>query len=276
MRKISLIRLLGVVALSVLLGACRSYGPLRGMDRDLDGIADSADRCPLSIPGAAVDAQGCEADRDGDGIGDLLDRCPATPEGALVDLVGCPVDNDCDGVPDHQDRCPRSRLGAQVDERGCAGGNGNGACPDEDADGVCDLRDACPGTPPGVAVNERGCDRIALDGVNFERDRSELTLMARRRLDEILPGLRQRQFQRLTVVGHTDSRRTEEYNKQLSEARAEAVRDYLISQGIAPERIGARGDGESQPIASNDTDEGRAQNRRVELHLDPDTSDRHR
>jgi len=136
--------------------------------------------------------------------------------------------------------------------------------PDSDGDGVPDSRDKCPNTPKAAKVNADGC--WELSGVYFDSDQA--VIKDTRVLDEALAILKTNPGLTAQVQGHADSTAAADYNQKLSEARARAVRDYFIKQGIAPERILATGFGETQPAASNDTLEGRALNRRVELHPD--------
>jgi OOP family OmpA-OmpF porin len=135
---------------------------------------------------------------------------------------------------------------------------------DSDGDGVPDSRDKCPNTPKGVKVNADGC--WELKGVYFDNDKA--VIKDTKVLDEAVAILKANPKLTGEVHGYTDSTASPEYNQKLSEARAKAVRDYFVKQGIAPERIRAKGFGETRPVASNDTAEGRAQNRRVELHPD--------
>jgi len=135
---------------------------------------------------------------------------------------------------------------------------------DSDGDGVPDSRDACPNTPTGVKVNAVGCWELI--GVFFDSDQA--VIKDTRALDEAAATLKANPKLTGEVQGHTDSTASADYNQKLSEARARAVRDYFIRQGIAPERIRAIGFGETRPAAPNDTLEGRALNRRVELHPD--------
>ena len=136
--------------------------------------------------------------------------------------------------------------------------------PDADGDGVPDSRDRCPNTPNGVKVNADGC--WELRGVYFDSDQA--LIKETNVLDEAVAILRADPIMTVEVHGHTDSTASVEHNQGLSETRARAVRDYFIKQGIAPERIRAKGFGESRPAAFNGTAEGRAMNRRVELHPD--------
>ena len=141
---------------------------------------------------------------------------------------------------------------------------------DSDGDGVADSGDACPETPRTYAVDERGCPipveeiaRVELL-VNFDFDRSEVRSEYFDEIQEVTDFMEQYPDVVVELEGHTDSRGTEAYNQDLSERRANAVRDVMIGRfGISGGRITARGFGESQPIASNETDAGREENRRV-------------
>ncbi len=140
--------------------------------------------------------------------------------------------------------------------------------PDLDGDGVPNERDKCPNTRPGAVVDLDGCEVeavISLEGVNFDFDKATLRPDAIAILNQAVALLETQATVVVEVAGHTDSVGTEEYNQGLSERRAQAVKDYMESQGITATRLTARGYGELQPIASNDTEEGRALNRRVEL-----------
>jgi outer membrane protein OmpA-like peptidoglycan-associated protein len=229
------------------------------IDADSDGVADGIDLCPETPYGAQVDRNGCPLDSDGDGVYDGLDKCPDTAVPAKVDSLGCPLDQDSDGTPDGIDRCPDTPYGAHVDRLGCP--------LDSDGDGVYDGLDKCPGTKPGSKVNSYGCpERIRLEGVNFEYDSAELTPESLPVLDKSGQLLADVPEMKVRIEGHTDSDGTAEYNQGLSQRRAEAVKLYLVKRfGLDPKRIEARGYGESMPIASNETPEGKALNRRVEF-----------
>jgi len=142
------------------------------------------------------------------------------------------------------------------------------ANPDLDGDGVLNEKDKCPNTRPGAVVDLDGCEVeavISLEGVHFDFDKATLRPEAIVILDKAVGLLKSQQRVVVEVAGHTDSVGSEQYNMGLSDRRANSVKDYLISQGITATRLTARGYGESQPVASNDTDAGRALNRRVEL-----------
>jgi len=172
-----------------------------------------------------------EPDSDGDGVPDSRDKCPSTPPGVAVDADGCPLDSDHDGVPDYLDKCP--------------------------------------GTPAGLKVDADGCEveELVLRGVNFRSNSAQLTPDSFAVLDAVLAVLRERPDARAEVRGYTDARGADAYNLKLSERRAAAVVDYLTAHGIARGALGASGLGKASPIATNDTEAGRAENRRVTIQF---------
>src|SRR6266704_1826391 len=240
-------------------------------DSDRDGVSDGLDQCPGTPAGARVDAKGCPADADGDGVLDGLDQCPGTPAGAVVDQAGCPLDADKDGVPDGLDKCPNTPPGAEVDDVGCQ------RFKDSDGDGVDDAKDRCPGTAPGTRVDAAGCPilftpertPVILRGVIFEIGKSALKPESFTVLDIVAQSLNANPDIRIEIAGYTDNTGSSATNLRLSQARADAVRAYLGSKGVAPSRMVAKGYGAASPIAANTTAAGRAQNRRVELHQLP-------
>jgi OOP family OmpA-OmpF porin len=140
--------------------------------------------------------------------------------------------------------------------------------PDLDGDGVPNERDKCPNTRPGAVVDLDGCEVeavIELEGVYFDFDKATIKPEGMAVLDQAAALLQKHERVVVEVAGHTDSVGSDAYNQGLSERRANAVKDYLTSKGVTATRLTARGYGEAQPVASNDTDEGRAENRRVEL-----------
>jgi len=137
---------------------------------------------------------------------------------------------------------------------------------DSDGDGVPDDQDACPGTPPGVKVDAKGCEIIlSLSGVNFEFDSSKLTAQGEETLKGVLGLINENSTKKLELAGHTDSVGTDAYNMGLGERRANSVKSFLMDHGVDAARMTARSYGESQPVESNDTSEGRAANRRVDI-----------
>ncbi len=160
---------------------------------------------------------------------------------------------------------------------------------DADADGVFDRRDSCPDTPPNTPVNPNGCplpqypvvaqepvpaarDEVIvlsdLGNVLFAFDSAELTAQAKGLLADVSNRLTSANLIGVKVAGHTDSVGSTAYNQGLSERRAQSVVDFLVSQGVPANKLTTVGYGESQAVADNATDAGRAQNRRVELHVD--------
>lgn len=136
---------------------------------------------------------------------------------------------------------------------------------DSDGDGVTDDLDKCPNTPKGVEVDPTGC-WIAKD-LKFDFDKADIKPEYHEILDKAVMVMEMNPDLLIEIHGHTDSIGTEEYNQKLSERRAESVREYLVSRGIAGERLTAVGMGKMDPIAPNDTAEGRMQNRRVEFNV---------
>jgi len=134
---------------------------------------------------------------------------------------------------------------------------------DSDGDGVMDDKDQCPGTPLGAKVDERGC--WVIQGLRFAFDSSKIEPRYYAELNEIAALLKSTPGKGIRIDGHTDSVGTKEYNQALSERRANAVREYLVSQGVPADRLTTRGFGLTQPAYSNETAEGRAGNRRTEL-----------
>jgi outer membrane protein OmpA-like peptidoglycan-associated protein len=165
---------------------------------------------------------------------DSADKCPNTPIGTSVDVNGCPPDGDHDGVPDGIDRCPRTPVGTDVDAVGC------------------------------TVLFKEGKPLI-LQGVNFRTGKAELLPESYDVLDRVAESLVGNPEVTIEVGGHTDITGSVATNVRLSQARAVAVRNYLISKGVAATRITAKGFASTQPIADNATIEGRAANRRVEL-----------
>jgi len=240
-------------------------------DADHDGVYDGIDQCPDTPAGAHVDAKGCPIDSDRDGVPDGIDQCPNTPAGAMVDATGCPLDSDKDGVPDGIDKCPNTPPGVEVDDVGCQ------RFKDSDGDGVDDSKDKCPGTAPGTRVDAVGCPilftpertPVILRGVIFETGKSALKPESFTVLDIVAQSLNANPDIRIEVAGYTDTTGASATNIRLSQARASAVRSYLASKGVAPDRMIAKGYGAANPIATNATAAGRQQNRRVELHQLP-------
>ncbi len=196
-------------------------------------------------------------DSDGDGVNDDRDRCPDTPSDMSADANGCPVrvDGDGDGVEDAMDACAGTPNGVSVGPNGCPR--------DGDADGTADGDDRCPGTPRGARVDARGC--WVLDTVRFETSKATLKSGSAATLTEALGVLQQNPELRVELQGYSDNTGSASFNRALSEKRAKAVADYFVSQGIAADRLFHKGFGPENPVASNDTAEGRAKNRRVEM-----------
>lgn len=233
-------------------------------DSDGDGIEDSKDKCP-NAKGTDI-FKGCP-DTDGDGVEDAADKCPNSEKGIKVDATGCTYDSDRDGVVDAADKCPDTEKGTKVDAFGCPA--------DTDGDGIVDSKDKCPSmAAPGSAT---GCPEVKVvvikrlqtiaSAITFETGKATLLSTSYPKLDELVNILKEYADYNLRMGGHTDDVGEDANNFTLSQARMDAVKNYLVSKGISLGRIEATGYGETKPIASNKTPEGRAQNRRVELEM---------
>ena len=236
------------------------------VDSDKDGVADYLDKCPNTPAGVKVDSQGCPLDSDNDGVADYLDKCSNTPAGVSVDNNGCPIDSDNDGVADYLDKCPNTPADVIVDSNGCP--------LDSDGDGVPDYLDKCPNTPKGREVDADGCTvkkivqaEVMSSDALFDFNKSTLKPKAYDKLNSIVETLNNNMDYTVRIEGYTDAIGSDAYNMKLSERRAQAVADYLISKGINNNRLEIVPFGESNPIASNKTVEGRAANRRVEIKI---------
>ncbi|WP_224240613.1 OmpA family protein [Hyalangium gracile] len=260
-------------------------------DQDQDGVADEADKCPTTA-GAAT-AAGCP-DQDGDSIQDSEDKCPALKGPA--DRAGCP-DTDGDGLDDSADKCPNES--GPVDRQGCPAKDSDNdtvldeldGCPNEaglpelkgcpakdaDSDTVADHLDNCP-EQAGPAANQ-GCPAAQKQLIAIKQDRIDIkeqvffdsnaaTIQARSNtlLDQLANVLNTHpEIVKVVIEGHTDDRGAADFNRTLSQQRAEAVRDYLVKKGVATERLEPKGFGPDRPVQPNTTSAGRAANRRVDF-----------
>ena len=233
-------------------------------DTDGDGIPDNEDKCP-TVKGIAK-YQGCPIpDTDKDGINDEEDKCPTVP--GIARYQGCPIpDTDKDGINDEEDKCPTVPGIARY--QGCP-------IPDTDGDGVNDEEDKCV-TIPGPKENF-GCPIIseevkkkvdvAANNILFVTGSFKLQSKSFKGLNEVAKIMNENPGMSLDIAGHTDNVGADDKNMTLSQNRANAVKDYLVSKGVDASRISATGYGETMPIATNATAAGRQQNRRSELKL---------
>lgn len=253
--------------------AARNGCPLR--DADGDGVEDEADACPLKA--GLAELKGCpDADADGDGVVDRFDQCPTQAEDAdgFQDSDGCPdPDNDGDGVVDSVDACPL--VSGLLENHGCPD-------VDTDGDGVVDRLDNCPAVAgakanQGCAVKqlvvlEAGRVRV-LEKVEFKTGSAIIERRSYGLLDNVARVLEAHaDLAHVRVEGHTDSVGDDAKNLKLSQARAESVKAYLVGKGIAATRLTPQGFGETRPLESNKTADGRSRNRRVEFNVIDDTS----
>jgi OOP family OmpA-OmpF porin len=189
---------------------------------------------------------------------------PAAPvaAAAVPVVAAADPDSDGDGVKDSADKCPGTPAGRAVNADGCE--------LDSDGDGVMDAGDKCPGTPAGTKVLANGCEVpkvVKLEGVNFTSGTANFVAGATDKLDVAVQAMKDNPTIGVEIAGHTDAQGDAELNRKLSQQRADAVRKYLVDHGVAPGQVTAKGYGEDEPAASNDTADGRALNRRVELRI---------
>lgn len=255
-----------------------------GTDTDGDGVYDKNDACP-EVAGL-VEFNGCP-DADGDGIKDSDDACPNTA--GLAAMNGCP-DADGDGVADKDDMCPNDK-----------GTKANKGCPDTDGDGVVDKDDKCASTAGPVANNgcpwpdtdgdgvldkddkcadvaglasNSGCPEVKVinpdafvEAILFNINRVNFKPGVTQQLDGMIGVMNEFPTSEFDINGYTDNTGTAAYNLMLSEKRANAVKDYLVENGVEASRLSAKGYGEENPVESNRTRAGRAKNRRVEVKV---------
>lgn len=258
-------------------------------DSDLDGITDSQDDCP-EVAGIA-EFKGCP-DTDGDGIKDSEDECPETA--GIAAFNGCP-DTDGDGIKDSEDNCPK--IPGTVENKGCpftdidgdgikdaedkcpevAGPAENDGCPyaDTDKDGVIDIEDECIKTPG--PIENKGCPvieeevkealKLAFNNLEFYSGKAVIKSSSYTSLQNLAKILKEHPEFKLRIAGHTDSDGSESSNLTLSRKRATAVKTYLKQYGISDSIFIIEAYGETQPVASNNTAEGKQKNRRVEMEI---------
>ena len=276
-------------------GAELDFG--KAKDSDMDGVSDNKDKCPNTPEGVAVDAKGCPLDTDGDGVADYMDdcptvagltslkgcpdadgdgvadkddKCPETPKGVKVDATGCPLDQDKDGVADAMDKCPDTPAGVVVDINGCP--------LDTDGDGVADYLDKCPAVAgpqenngcPVIeeAAKEMVSPEMTIEPVYFDYDKSNILPVEKAKIEKLVKLLKSNNNFSVDLTGNADSKGTEEYNMRLSERRINSVVKAITSSGVKAIQISKQKPlGEAKPAATNDTEEGRALNRRVEFEV---------
>ncbi len=214
---------------------------------------DPAGEALLNQVAAAGD---CGVSVRADGFKDSGDMNNFVKKVFLAEIVKPVMDSDGDGVTDDLDRCPNTPKGVTVDAKGCS--------LDTDGDGVPDYLDKCPNTPKGATVDARGCWTYAAV-VMYDFDSAEIKSEAYPMLDEAVSILKKNPEIKVEIDGHTDNRGSAAYNLNLSERRAKAVMKYFVDNGVESQRLTTKGFGFTRPATSNDTEQGRAKNRRVEL-----------
>lgn len=239
--------------------------PCKPEDTDGDGIVDLKDKCPDK---AGEGRDGCPVlDTDKDGILDDADKCIDVP-GVAPD--GCPADSDKDGIVDQDDQCPKEKGEAPT---GCP------APKDSDGDGIVDPKDKCPKEAENKNgyQDSDGCPDVipekikqftgVIQGITFDHNKATIRPASKATLDKAIAVLKEFGELRIGISGHTDNTGTREKNVQLSLERADAVKKFLVDQGIDAARIETRGAGPDEPVDSNATAAGKERNRRIEFKL---------
>jgi len=264
-----------LLGLSLTLGRTGNEAPPPPKDSDGDGFLDPQDACPAQ-PGVAPN--GCPApvaqpgDIDHDDIPDPSDACPTVPEDHAQPAPndGCPnPDTDGDGFLNEVDKCPN--------EKGVA----PDGCPvhDKDGDGIADEVDKCPDQPetkngfqdadgcPDELPKEVAKFAGVIKGIQFDFGKATIRKESNKVLDDAIKVLKQYEELRIMISGHTDNVGDAQKNVELSQERANSVKEYMVGKGIAAGRIETRGAGPNEPVADNSTDKGRQDNRRIEFKL---------
>lgn len=252
-----------------------------GKDTDNDGINDDKDACPELF--GTFETNGCP-DTDKDGVIDTEDLCPNNFGPA--NMRGCP-DSDGDGTPDKYDKCPEVK--GEINDDGCP-------VLDTDKDGIIDSKDKCPQQPgpvqnagcplqqkapqTNITTQQQKIDRneaikqavntelnTLAKGILFHNGKVSLTDSDKVTLDNIAKIMVLQPNMKFHITGHTDNVGSNETNLSVSEKRATETKVYLISKGVISNNITSQGYGEENPIADNNTAEGRIKNRRIEIYI---------
>lgn len=255
-----------------------SFSPFGPGDSDNDGILNQYDACPDEPEDmdGFEDDDGCpDYDNDFDGIPDVDDNCPMAAEDidGFADSDGCPdPDNDLDGIPDTRDECPNDAedKDGYLDQDGCPD-------PDNDNDGIPDVDDQCPNQPETQngyedqdgcpdQVNTVSINKITIYGSEIFYDKTAtIKPEGIAKLNEALETIEHERNSKWRIEGHMDSQGSEQFIREMSFNRAEAVYQFLISRGISPSSLSVYGMSDDYPIADNTNEEGRNRNRRIEI-----------
>jgi len=209
-------------------------------DTDHDGVSDYEDKCIYTPLNTKVDKNGCmiDGDYDGDGVKDSVDKCIYTPQGAKVYSNGCRVDEDSDkdGIKDSIDRCPNTPVNSEVDTQGCV-------------------------------QRDKNYRNVIELNIEFKYKSFDITEVSKEEVLMLADFLNNNPIYNVKVIGYTDNKGSRRYNKKLSQKRADAIKKMLIANKVSAKRVSAIGMGEENPIADNNTIDGRAKNRRIEVEL---------
>lgn len=244
--------------------------PIKRPDSDNDGIYDAVDRCPHSLPGAVVDATGCDVDMDGDGVLNDFDQCPLTPVGAKVKPNGCSFrDIDNDGIADEIDQCNDTIGNQKINEVGCY------VEQDSDFDGIVDSQDKCTEIAHDGDVDADGCptfveqvgDQIIIN-ILFKINSSKVNSVYESKISELALIMKRNPYLVAILEGHSSAIGPVDYNQYLSEQRAKAVYKLLTeTYGVASNRVIQVGFGEMKLLDTDNTPESHKVNQRTEVKV---------
>lgn len=254
------------LGLAYTFGGATKSSPVK--DSDGDGVNDNRDQCPNTPAGTAVDGKGCDKDLDKDGVINSLDQCPDSPVGSKVDAKGCNPDLDGDGVLNAQDKCPNTPAGTPVGAKGCS------LALDSDQDGVLDQDDKCANTPLTDKVDAMGCSvftdkevSVSLQ-VMFANNSADINNPSDAQFRDFAEFMQRFPNTQAVIEGHSSAVGEADYNQQLSERRANAVRQLLIDDyQVSASRLSAVGYGESRLLDDSDTAAAHRINRRIEAKV---------
>ena len=191
---------------------------------------------------------------------------PVVAAAVVAPVVAAPVvvavvdgDDDKDGILNSKDSCPSTLEGITVDTKGCDA--------DIDKDGILNAKDICPNTLANTEVNSDGCPQTVPLNINFENNSDKIKVESEDQVQKYADFLVKHTNYSANIIGYTDDRGRASYNQKLSEKRAAAVVNDLESKGVSSTQLSSEGAGESNPIATNATAEGRAKNRRIEAEI---------
>ena len=240
----------------------------KSKDSDNDGVPDKKDKCPNTPAGVAVDAKGCPIDSDGDGVPDYLDDCPTVA--GPKENKGCPLPVNKKEAETKKESPAETKKESPVETKKESPAETKKESPYQTKkESPVETKKGKEGdTKKGLPGDQTKMQTSKGSTIHFSTGKSDLTDNSKVVLDKIIKQMKENNDYNYNIFGHADSQGSDEYNLKLSEQRVESTTQYIKSKGISDSRITTRtAFGESKPIATNDTPEGRLLNRRVEIEI---------